>query len=172
MRIITNCLYRVRITIEVRLGTFDYERQMFVRFLQSFMEPVPAIRFPVQAFIYIRPRSRCEAGRPILLRRTKRGMDVTRTARNYAIDTVEIGRTYGVLLERSPLVTGLAVIFLFVQNREAFGPLADNVSCANLGEFFEDSANLNRYARFAKTIINFLISALRLLVRVDKRGDL
>lgn len=81
--------------------------------------------------------------------------------RNYAIDTVEIGCTYtayGVLLERSPLVTGLAVTFLFVQNRDLFGPLADNVSCGSLGEFFEDSANSNRYVRFTKTIINSLIS--------------
>jgi len=45
------------------------------------------------------------------------------------------------LLERSPLVTGFAVVFLFVQNREVVGPLAGNVFCASLKEFFEGSAN-------------------------------
>lgn len=48
---------------------------------------------------------------------------------------------YGVLLERSPLVTGLAVAFLFVQNREVLGPLTDDVSRVSLEEFFEDSEN-------------------------------
>jgi len=59
-------------------------------------------------------------------------------------------------LERSPLVTGFAVAFLFVQNREVLGPLAGNVFCASLEEFFEGSVNDEplRAFVFTKTIIN------------------
>jgi len=44
----------------------------------------------------------------------------------------------GVLLERSPLVTGFACDFSFLYKTEKSSPLA--VSYTSLGELFEDSA--------------------------------
>lgn len=109
---------------------------MFVRVLQSFIEPVPASGPRTNTYLHS-AAGQVRSDRSILLGRIKRVMNITRVIMQLTPSRLDIR----VLLERSPLVTGLAVTFLFVQNREVLEPLADDVSCASLGEFFEDSAN-------------------------------